>query len=268
MDPDHQSKPQSGEFQSTSLSSTCFNLEPGHSYSTKPDTLGQPPSRNQPLEIYGQQMSSKHSHPLLEARITAFSNNDYDRAAPPRSSNSRGQRICFPSHCSDDSMRPLDNPESYRSTGANTDDHIFMPHGVIQRRRHYADDFVRTIDSRDTIPMEYSLQHRRTDCARKPVIQSTYVRLPQDPYKHTVSGSISSSLPPVQGPPDARLRPVAHGYTVVDKLGMGYQDAMFVESAPAVGCYEGRFQSSTNSSRYGSEQLSIFLALLPPFSSS
>ncbi|KAF7595740.1 hypothetical protein BBP40_004871 [Aspergillus hancockii] len=252
MGPAHQPEPRLGKVQGPSSSSTRFNLIPGYLYPARSETHGdQPLIRNQFLEVHDRRRSSEHAHTLSEARIAILKNDDHDRVVPPGSFNSREQGICFPGHRSDDSTRQLDNPQSYKSTGANTNDHILMPHGITtQRRRHYADDFVRTVDLRDPVPLENPQQQHRTNYTSQPVFQPTCFRLAHDPYKHTMSGSISSSLPHIQNPPDERTRPVSHGYAAVD---MRFHDAMLVKSASTVGCYEGRFEDSPNTSRRACE---------------
>ncbi|KAE8348402.1 hypothetical protein BDV28DRAFT_93005 [Aspergillus coremiiformis] len=245
------------KFQVSNSSAARFNRESGIIHPENYETLGaQPPPRNRPLAINGWWKSPERSYPLPDARITVPTTYGSGRAAAVRSSDLEEQRAFYQDHHSDDSTKPLEVSGSRTCTWANTNDHILMPHENTQRRMHYADDFVRTIDSRAPIPMGHlSRHHLHTNFAREPLIQRTYVQLPHDPSNYTGPGSISPSLLPSRDPMDSRVKPTQR-YATMD---MKYPNTGLIKSASAVGDSERRFQNSLQPSRYGFGQNGPFM---------
>ncbi|KAE8136152.1 hypothetical protein BDV38DRAFT_272218 [Aspergillus pseudotamarii] len=162
----------------------------------------------------------------------------------------------LPHHYTNESTRPFNVSESHKATRGHFNDHALMALGNTQWRRHYADDFVRTIDSQAPIPIEYPAQHRLyRDHAREPLTQQAYVQLPHRPsYNTTMPGNVSSKQPPVRDSLHSPVTAAAQCYATMVNSGIRYHDAGLVES----GYTERPFQDSHNFPRYGFEYSSLF----------
>ncbi|KAF5860844.1 hypothetical protein ETB97_000996 [Aspergillus alliaceus] len=249
VDPLPNSEPRLGKVQLSNSRATRFDLKSRFMHPEQCETLGgQSLPRNHPVEeVHGRWRPPEQPCPLPGTRTAASMTYGSDRAVPVQSSNLKEQRICYPDHHHDSRTMLLEGSGLHKSSWTNGHDHILMQHENTKSRRHYADDFVRTIDSQALVPMEHPPQHRlRTHCAREPPIQRTCVQHPREPYKHIIPGGISSRPPPFRDPLESRVGPAVQGHATVD---MRYPDAGLIESASAVGDYEGRFPNSSHSSR-------------------
>ncbi|KAB8267291.1 hypothetical protein BDV30DRAFT_231743 [Aspergillus minisclerotigenes] len=163
---------------------------------------------------------------------------------------------CHQYHYTNESTRPSNISESHKSTRGNTNDHIHMALANTPSRRHYADDFVRTIDSQAPIPMEYPPQHHLyRNHARDPLTQRAYVQLPHHPSCNTtVPGNVSSRQPSVRDPRHSRVTSAAQCYATIVNSDMRYHNAGLVESAST----ERPSHDLHNFSRYGLDYSSLF----------
>ncbi|KAE8366675.1 hypothetical protein BDV27DRAFT_124955 [Aspergillus caelatus] len=249
FDPIPQSESQLGKVQVSSLSATHHDLKPGTLLQEDYEPAGrQSLPRNQSHETRTQWRSQGQLRPLPEAGMAFPTTHCSDRAVPGRSSNFSEQTNFHQDHYTNESTKPFNVSESYKSTRGHTNDHALMALGNTQWRRHYADDFVRTIDSQAPIPMEYPAQHHfYRDHAREPLTQQAYFQLPHHPsYNTTVPGNVSSKQPSVRD----SLHSPAQCYAMMDNSGIRYHDAGLVESAYT----ERPFQDSHNFPRKICEQ--------------
>lgn len=253
VDPLPNSEPRLGKVQLSNSRATRFDLKSRFMHPEQCEILGgQSLPRNHPVEVHGRWRPPEQPCPLPRARTAASMTCGSDRAVPVQSSNLKEQRICYPDHHHDSRTMLLEGSGLHKSSRTNGHDHILMQHENTKSRRHYADDFVRTIDSQALVPMEHPSQHRlRTHCAREPPIQRTFVQLPREPYKHIIPGGISSRPPPFRDPLESRVGPAVQCHATVD---MRYPDTGLIESSSAVGDYEGRFPNSSHYSPRGRPQ--------------
>ncbi|KAE8321040.1 hypothetical protein BDV39DRAFT_25294 [Aspergillus sergii] len=232
FDPIPQSESQPGKAQVSSLSATLLDLKPG---AVLPGSYvpagGKSLPRNQSPETRTQWRSQVQLRPLPEVGNVFPTAHYSDRALPGWSSNFIEQTNCHQYHYK--STRPFNVSESHKSTRGNNNDHILMALGNTPSRRHYADDFVRTIDSQAPMPMEYPPQHHLyRNHAREPLTQRAYVQLPHHPSCNTtVPGNVSSRQPSVRDPLHSRVTSAAQCYAMMVNSDMRHHDAGLVESA-------------------------------------
>lgn len=257
FDPIPQSESQPGKVQVSSLSATPLDLKPG---AVLPGSYvregGQSLPCNQSPEPRTQWRSQVQLRPLPELGIAFPTAHHSDRAVPRRSSNFIEQTNCHQYHYTNESTRPSNISESHKSTRGNINDHIHMALGNTPSRRHYADDFVRTIDSQAPIPMEYPPQHHLyRNHARDPLTQRAYVQHPHHPsFNTTVPGNVSSRQPSVRDPRHSRVTSAAQCYATMVNSDMRYHDAGLVESAST----ERPSHDLHNFSRYALDYSSLF----------
>ena len=262
FDPIPQSESKLGKVQVSSLSATHLDLQSGTLFQEDYEPAGrQSLPRNKSHETRRQWRSQGQPRPLPEGGITFPTTHCSDRAVPGRSSNFSEQTNFHQDHCTNESTRPFNVSESHKSTRGHTNDHALMALGNTQWRRHYADDFVRTIDSQVPIPMEYPAQHHLyRDHAPEPLTQQAYVQLPHHPsYNTTVPGNISSKQPPIRDSPHSPVTSAAQCYATMVHSGIRYHDAGLVESAYTV----RPFKDSHNFPRYGFDYSSLFVQSYP-----
>ncbi|KAE8397559.1 hypothetical protein BDV37DRAFT_265403 [Aspergillus pseudonomiae] len=253
FNPIPQSELQLRKVQVSNLSATRLDLEPGAVLPEDYESAGgQSLPHNQSLETRRQWRSQGQLHALPEAGTAFPTTHCSDRAVLGWSSNLSEQRICHQDHYTNESRRPFNVSESHKSTRGHTNDHSLMEFGKTEMRRHYADDFVRTIDSQAPIPMEYPPQHHHyRNHAREPLMQRAYVQLPHHPSCNTtVPGNISSRQPSVRGPLHSRVASAAQSYATMANPDMRCHDAGLVESTAT----ERPFQDSHSFSRRICEQ--------------
>ncbi|PLB44061.1 hypothetical protein P170DRAFT_441507 [Aspergillus steynii IBT 23096] len=169
----------------------------------------------------------------------------HKRVIPVRSLGQGENRIYNPGHpYHADGIRPSDVPMSHQPSFRTRANHFALHEGL--QRRHYADDFVRTIDLHDPIPLEYAPQ-RPLQPANPVELPSppTLARLDEDQYGPHVSGSMAAGLAG-QTHSGHLLKSGTHDYAVVEDGGSGYHGSRPIEPRTAARHYDGGYDGPIN----------------------
>lgn len=194
--------------------------------------------------------SSRQSHDFADMRQPLTAETSYKRLIPVRSSGLGERRLHNPGdHYHVDGMGPSDvsrhHGPSFRTSRTNP---LALHEGL--QRRHYADDFVRTIDLHDPVPLDYAPQRplQNTNPVEVPS-PSSLTRL--DRPHVTVTGS-KTARHGGQPQSDHLLKPGAHDYAVVEDGNLGYHSSRPVEPSTTARYYDGGRDGPSNH-RYGSD---------------
>ncbi|PKY00949.1 hypothetical protein P168DRAFT_330241 [Aspergillus campestris IBT 28561] len=179
---------------------------------------------------------------LPEARHPVPANNAHDRYISIRSPKS-GKHTFYRSDLRYEvgAVEAPEKPQPYeRAQHIRANVPTSMSPEVHERRRHYADDFVRGVDLRDSASSRYIPQHRfplsNTETHHQPVhvqfVEERQINIPPD--------NTASRPPQERTYSDSHLRHAGHAYTVVHERDANNRGLRSFEASPAGHYHERR----------------------------
>ncbi|PWY66133.1 hypothetical protein BO94DRAFT_570270 [Aspergillus sclerotioniger CBS 115572] len=172
-----------------------------------------------PSELPIHYRSPGQSHVVPSTRYAISADNASDRLVPVHSSGLRERRVHheLPGHNAG-GLRPLEAAEPPEPTWGDRDYEQPLVSQEPSQRRHYAEDFVRAVDSRDSVPLKYRLPTATYPIGTHP--QPVGVSVQTEPYLRSLPGSMESrSLGRVCMDSQAGL--AIQNYAVADDQGPG-----------------------------------------------
>ncbi|KAI9039526.1 DUF2293 domain-containing protein [Aspergillus affinis] len=198
----------------------------------------------------------EQSHGFGETGPVLHAGQGNQRFIPVRPSGLGEKRIYnLEYHYDVDGMRPSDLPRPHEPGFRTKTDHPALhaaPH-----RRHYADDFVRTIDLHDPVPLEYT-PHRPHRTANPVVVpsQPTLARSDEDQYGSHPHGNMATRLAgQIRSEHLLNLGGV-HGHAVVEDDSPRYHSSRPIEPQTAATRYYDGGPAGNLNHRYGSDHVS------------
>ena len=204
-------------------------------------------------------LHSYHRNPepprvLPEARYAIPTNNAHDRYISIRSPNS-GKHTFYRSDLNYElgAVEPPEKPQPYEwARHIRTNVPASMSPEVQQRRRHYADGFVRAVDLRDSAPSRYIPQNRiplsNTETHHQPV----HVQFVEERQIHSPPSNTASTRPPHERTySDPHLRHAGHAYTVIHERDTNSRGIRSFEASPSGHYHERRGGAPLQPVRYG-----------------
>ncbi|KAH8425690.1 uncharacterized protein LDX57_003438 [Aspergillus melleus] len=177
------------------------------------------------------------SHDLGETGTVLPAGQGHQRFIPVRPSGLGEKRMYnLGYHYDADGMRPAELPRSHGPGVRTKTDHLALHEAP--RRRHYADDFVRTIDLHDPIPLEYT-PHR----------------------PHQTANPVEVPSPPTLARPDEKLRGI-HDHAVVEDDSPKYHSSRPMGTQTAAARYSDGGAEDAINYRYDFEHLSDLISKL------
>ncbi|KAE8147101.1 hypothetical protein BDV25DRAFT_40453 [Aspergillus avenaceus] len=207
---------------------------------------GQSLPRNQSSLVHSWQRSpEKVAMPEFEDAVHMDATSDI--SYPLRGSNTGEQRVYSQSIYNDCSTRPHDSLPLHDPSWAKSNDLIHLHTEVSHRKNHYADDFIRPVDVRDPVPLEYPSHRCQT---REPLTHRPSTELPfHDRNTHEAPGSAVTNVSPTRYTKDARGMPVDHNFALANHSDLRLRESRFLEPLSRVGHYRREFSDALNSSR-------------------